>query len=88
MESILSILPLILILLFLPLAVLGKQWEARLPQWSVVIALGGIFVFFAVSAMLQPDLRYNNLLFALFALVLMYHYYKKRGVGKSSDVNE
>jgi hypothetical protein len=79
-ESLQDILPILLILLFVPLAIYGKKWEASLPVWVPYLIFGGIGTFFVISAVLQPALRYKNLLFAFFAFTLLYWTYRKKKV--------
>lgn len=84
MKSVYDILPLLLILLFLPLAIYGRKWEEKLPGWVSSLVFAGIGLFFLISAVIQPDLRYNNLLFAFFAFLLLYRSYKMTKVDKAS----
>ena len=76
--------PILLILLFLPLAIWGEKIAFKMRPVYNYIFFGGVCIFFIVSAYLQPELLYKNLLWAFFSLMFMSVYHAKR---KSRDGN-
>jgi len=78
MDFLNDFLPLLLILLVLPVVLFVSGRLSRPAMRAAVPVLSLIFVFFLVSAVLQPAYRQKDLLFAFFSLILLVYAVKKQ----------
>jgi hypothetical protein len=81
MELLNDLLPLLMILLVLPIVLFLSGKSGRTARRAAVPLLSVIFVFFTVSAVIQPAYRYKDLLFAFFSLMLLIYSIKNRKSG-------
>ena len=72
-----DLLPIILILAFLPVVVFREKWINRVPRWLHVAIPSAAAMFFIVFAILSPEKRSEGLLVAYFGGLAAYVMYRK-----------
>ena len=78
MDILNDLLPLLLIVLILPIVLFLSGRAGFLARRAVIPVLSVIFIFFIISAILQPVYRQKDFLFAFFSLILLWYSVKKQ----------